>query len=405
MAADGELESFRTPGGHLRITRESVESARTGRKEKREAPGPSSVLRNRREHVEELALEAQELRAKRELARLKKEEREETEREEAEQEARERAAAQRQAQLEIEREHDRKERAKEAAHCNAEYQLADFRDRWADVAVTMLAAREYSWLSPGQRHEIFQALESEIERHSPDQEDRLWSILPHNLRALIEPLERERQADEIRQRVMKDALRSVPWLATEAERARATAAIRDTLRRLDDDAEECDMRVAALEAMQPLRQAIEKRLLDERLIAWAVRELPWSSNDRDEARLGRECTEILAELPANVSETEGKDALEPTISEMREEIEERQAQKQRKWQKETLIEKGVAEVSHYLWRLKQDKEISSEEYLDTNLRAKLQGIVREELESELSGKERSDEVQDLVRDIVDEELD
>ena len=88
------------------------------------------------------------------------------------------------------------------------------------------------------------------------------------------------------------------------------------------------MRVAAQEAIQPLCIAIEKRLLDERLIEWAIRELPyWGRTDRDEARLRRECAEILEELPIDVSEEEAKEALEPTISETCQEIEERQARK------------------------------------------------------------------------------
>ena len=64
----------------------------------------SPVLQNRRERLEELTLEAQEHRARRELARLRQEEQEEAEKQEAEAEAREQAAAQREAELEIERE-------------------------------------------------------------------------------------------------------------------------------------------------------------------------------------------------------------------------------------------------------------------------------------------------------------
>ena len=199
------------------------------------------------------------------------------------------------------------------------------------------------------------------------------TILKRSLESLAEPFQRQQQAQEKRNRMMQYALMKLPYSATEAERVRVTAAIRDALRRLDDDADECEMRVAAQEAMQPLCQAIEKRLLDERLIEWAIRELPyWGQNDRDEARLRRECAEILEELPADVSEEEAKEALEPTISEMCQEIEERQARKQREAQKANLIREGVAEVSHYLWRLKQDGEISSEDYWDSDLRADLE---------------------------------
>jgi len=59
----------------------------------------------------------------------------------------------------------------------------------------------------------------------------------------------------------------------------------------------------------------------------------------------------------------------------------------RETQKGNLIREGVAEVAHYLWRLKQDGEIFSEDYWDTDFRTELQGTFRKELESGLSGEE------------------
>lgn len=203
---------------------------------------------------------------------------------------------------------------------------------------------------------------------------------------------------------MQYALLKLPCLATEADQTRVIATIRDALRRLDDDVDECEMRVAAQDAIQPLCQAIKKRLLDERVIDWAVRELPWSSNARDEARLRRECAEILIELPADASEAEAQEALEPTISEMSQETERRRVREQREAQKSNLIQEGVAEVLRYLWRLKQDGEISSEDYWDSELRRDLEQAVREELQSELTGEETKSEVKDLAREIMDEEL-
>jgi DNA topoisomerase VI subunit B len=81
----------------------------------------------------------------------------------------------------------------------------------------------------------------------------------------------------------------------------------------------------------------------------------------------------LEELPVDASEEEAKEALEPTISELSQEIEKRQARKQREAQKANLIREGVAEVTYYLWRLKQDGEISAEDYLHSDLRAGPQG--------------------------------
>jgi len=405
IVAQKRISAFRTPGGHLRITSESLSRYQSGTNSPMSRE-PSPVLTNRRERIEELALEAQEYRAKRELEKLRREEQVEAERQEAEAEAREQAAAQRETELEIERDRLRHDRIKEAERREGERELTDFRRRWSDEAGTALAAPEYSWLSPGQRNKILEAVEAEIEKRHPADDPRMATILTRILKLLVEPLERQREAQEKRHRAVQYALKNLPYLATEAERVRVTATIRDALRRLDDNADECEMRVAAQEASQPLCIAIEKRLLDERLLEWAIRELPyWGRTDRDECRLRRECAEILEELPSAATEEEAKEALEPTISEMCQEIEDRQARKQREAQKANLIREGVAEVSHYLWRLKQDGEISIEDYWDTGLKSDLEETVREELESELSGEETTKEVASLAHDIIDDELD
>lgn len=63
---------------------------------------------------------------------------------------------------------------------------------------------------------------------------------------------------------------------------------------------------------------------------------------------------------------------------------------------------GRRSAAHDLWQLKQEAEISSEDYWDSELRADLEDVVREELESELSCEECSAEVKDLVCEIIDD---
>ena len=58
----------------------------------------------------------------------------------------------------------------------------------------------------------------------------------------------------------------------------------------------------------------------------------------------------------------------------------------------------------YLWQLKQNGEISSEDYWDSGFRAELEETVKEELESELSGEETTKEVQAIACQIIDEEF-
>ena len=96
-----------------------------------------------------------------------------------------------------------------------------------------------------------------------------------------------------------------------------------------------------------------------------------SRTERDEARISRECSEILADLPLDVTEAEGKEALEPTVREASQEIRQRQAEKERQTRKANLIQQGVAEVSSYLLQLRLDQEIAAEDYFDSEFTADL----------------------------------
>jgi len=66
------------------------------------------------------------------------------------------------------------------------------------------------------------------------------------------------------------------------------------------------MRVAAEEAVRPVREAIERRELEERLIRWAIQELPFTKTEADKAEPRPGCAEILAQLPDDVAEWEAK---------------------------------------------------------------------------------------------------
>ncbi len=404
MAADGHVEGFRTPGGHLRIVAESIEAIREQRPQVRPVRDPSPVLQNRRERLEELTLDVQELRAKRELERLRQEKTQEEAEQLARAEDREREAVERREALALERERLAREELHERRRQEAEKELEAFRCRWLEKANEAVFGREYNWLSAAQRTEILSGLEAEIGKRQPADESRMGTILTRSLEALVEPLRAARDARERRQRLTGEALRSLPYMATETEKVGATAAIREALRPFDDFADVCEMRVATQQAVQPIRQAIEKRTLDERMVRWAISELPWSCTDRDQARIRRECAEILAELPLDATQVEGKEALEATVREACAEIEQRQAEKDRQARKASLIQQGLAEVSSYVSELRRDGEISDAEYWDSDFTTYLRDAVRHELEAELSGDETTQEVGELVRESIDGQL-
>jgi excisionase family DNA binding protein len=200
MVACGKLQAFRTPGGHLRVLAKNLEATRDGRQIQ---PPPvrdaSPVLLNRRERLEELTLEAQEMRARRELANLRRDAQEEAARREAEAQTREEEAVQRQAELELERErlkHEQtqerirleRERHQDRERREAEQQLAAFRCRWLEKANKAVYAYEYRWLSAGQHKEILEGLEAEIMKRQPVDEPRIGAIIARNLESLARAL-------------------------------------------------------------------------------------------------------------------------------------------------------------------------------------------------------------------------
>ncbi|HEY6271197.1 MAG TPA: excisionase family DNA-binding protein [Terriglobales bacterium] len=413
---DGMLDGFQTPGGHLRISAESIESVKEQRPPRaRSGREPSSILQNRRERLEELNIEAQEVRARRELAKLQREEQEEAEEREAQAQARDEEAAQRQAEIELERERLTQEQARERRRIESErfqeqtreeteQRLIAFRQRWCDGAAKAVTSSGPFWLTAAQRKEIVEALEAEIDRRQPADESRMGDIIARSLQALVEAVKTDRDAQERRQRLTAEALWSLPYSATDAEKVKATAAIREALGRIDNFADVCTMRVAAKEAVQPFRQAIERRELDARLVNWVVRQLPTGWTDRDQARIRRECAEILADLPADVSEPEGKEALESTVKEACAEIGKRQAEQDQKARKAQSVTTGLAEINAYMLELLNEDEITSEDYWSSELTRHLESAVRRGLESELTGDESTKQTRKIVRQIVDGEL-
>jgi hypothetical protein len=364
----------------------------------------SPVLRNRRERLEELTLEAQEVRARRELAKLQREDEEEAEQQEDEEEAREQEAAERQAEFELEREQLEQEQAQERARKEAERALAAFRYRWLQEAHQALADPQCRWLSATQKKEIIDSGEAEIGKRRPSDELRMATILVHTIAALMERFQAERQAQKRRQDIIDRAAWSLSVFATDQEKAQATVAVREAIRRLDADTSEDELLTSAKEAVRPIRQAIERRQLKERVLNWAIQQLPWSKTELDAVRARRECAEILAELPEDFSETEAKEALAATVQEACQEIEERHVSQQRQDRKKRLIEQGIAEISSYLYELEREGKITSDERLDADFAQHIRTVVRRGLESELSGDESNKEVRELVREIVDNEI-
>ena len=232
----------------------------------------------------------------------------------------------------------------------------------------------------------------------------MGTMLTHAFAALTERYNAERQAHEARQRIIDRTLWSLSALATDEGDSPRHGRGTGGRRRLDANADEAEMMTATREALLPVEQAVERRLLQERVLDWALWQLPRAKTELDAVRVRRECTEILAELSEDISEIETKEALESTIQEACQEIEARQGRQQRQARKAQLIEQGLAGISAYLLELKSRGEITAEEYFDADFTEHVRTAVRRTLPAELTGEESNKEVRQLVIDMIDAEI-
>ena len=409
MCATGEIPHFKTPGGHLRILVDGLKSIQ-GKADSSTTIRPSSVLQSRRERIEEINLEGQELRAQRELRKLRNEEAAEAEQRRVEDEARQQESERRAraaAQVQI----DRLNREAQESRERAEFeQIVEFRERWFQVAESKV--NEVDRLSAEQRKQLLDALEVEINKRGPADGGRMEMVLVRTVKAVMEPWECEWRREQAEQaarqagaRTMERLLWQFPYQATDSEKADAMAAMKVALVSLPASTSEPELVRVARQAFDPVRQRVDRRLLAERVVQWAVGELPWlGRKEVDELRLRRQCCEIVAGLPVDALEQEMKAAVESVVGTACSEIRRRKANEETAARKAKLIEEAKLQVFLYLGELANEEVITSEEFWDSKLRKGLEHTIEQELLAELSGQENTGEVKVLVRQIVDHEL-
>ena len=340
-----KLRAFRTPGGQLRVLADSLEELQQG-PAVRSAREPSPVLQNKRERVEELGLEAQELRAGHEIRKLRQEDAAEARQKRADRQESARQAEQEAQRLELERQQLEIERHERAEHARAQAALRDFRQRWlahADKRVTGFPGLCFRcpWLTPAQTKELAQALEAEIAKRSPDDEPRMQRIIEDVVDTFLAPLEILREIRRRREQALDRMLLKMSVSRTDSERVRAKALAREALRQVPLDATDDELLSKVQDAIAPISRAIEER----------------------EAREKREAA------------------------------------------KQELIRWASITVGSYRRELHDERSITRQEASDEKLWAEITEDVRDELSQKLTGDESSEEVKELIHAVVDEAFD
>ncbi len=145
LCDSGKLASFRTAGGHLRLPAEAIESYRKGNgASDASASAPSSALRNRKEQLEGLRLDVEEVGVKRQLKRLREEAAEE------EAERADAAEAERQARAEERRQarQEEEERIRQAEEKQRKEDASRQRRAWTSDWVQWILKRVPSGAPP-----------------------------------------------------------------------------------------------------------------------------------------------------------------------------------------------------------------------------------------------------------------
>lgn len=183
LGEERRIKFSRSPGGHIRIARADLNGLL--RHSGNAAAPASSILQNRKERVEDLVLETEELRAKRDLDRLREED---ADRERQRMEARRAEAATRELALveqRLRRASELERRKREQREAEASQRQAEFERRWDRWARERLALRD--WLSFEQRETVLRMVEETVRAHGPQDEDVVQSILTDAIARLCAP--------------------------------------------------------------------------------------------------------------------------------------------------------------------------------------------------------------------------
>jgi excisionase family DNA binding protein len=266
MAEEGRIKFSRSPGGHLRIARRELDGLL---RHSANASAPvSSVLQNRKENVEELVLQSQELRAKRELERM---------REEDEERDRQRVAAQRAeavarelalAEQRLRRASELERRKREQREAQTAGQQAEFERHWFRFAKDRVSI--LNWLSIEQRHAVMDEVSFEIRAHGPEEGDAMEQVLSDTIARVCAPWVFERDVKAKREKLLEESLWALSWYATNQEKARAAADARVAIAQIPLTAEEWEIRAALSAVIEPIRKALAKRDLEQNVAAVAA---------------------------------------------------------------------------------------------------------------------------------------
>jgi excisionase family DNA binding protein len=347
MCVAGQVRAFKTAGGHWRVARAVLENFQ----KRTETGAPtvacvSDVLQTKRERIEELALEAQERRAKREIRKLDEED-SEAERQRkatAQAEELERRRAIEETRLQATRDAaQRRAREREQEEAEKRREWMDGWVAWALDALPTDAPRETEL-------DVAQAVEGTLSRLAPEQpQTTIQRLVLAAIEKALTPWRWQRQISEAVQLSRKELPFCVQRYFEPSEwEVKAMERAREAIRSLPSDSTFEQLRQAAIQAGRQIAAEYEAGEARARAQAQAERE-----------------------------------------------------RQQRRANKSFLVSVGISCVSPYLSKLFSDGDLWDE---DLSRKSEFEVAVRKMLEERLTGDESLEDVRRLAHELLDTEL-
>ncbi len=389
----GQLASFRTPGGHLRIPSESVAAYRDGRPNRNNpANTTSTALQGRRDNLESLRLETEELRVRRDLRKIQEEEQEVENRRKAEAQA---SALRRKEERERRRAETMREtdaRRQKAAEAEAIRRRRQWEIGWTDFALRLLPSDAPQSLEL----DVHQTIGDALAKFDPDQSEQ---IIERMVRAAVdkaqEPWKRRKEIEK----AIEEAPKQLPvlaqgWPGRSEWDIRAITDAADAIALLSEDAPVAKIRAAAVEAGNKVRAEYEAwksgedhREACQQIVQWVF--------DGDDAR--EAVRQALEKLPVGATRAKMDSARDAALAPFR------------------AAKKATADADLYLLHVaNRIEELGNEETgewelgnwserydLAAKLRAKLRPLLIEKLIKETLGV---NEAHEFIDEWLDREL-
>ena len=252
MVARGQLVAFRTPGGHLRFTTDSVRAAKGESIPATAGRVLSSSLQNRRERVEELNLEATEFRAQRQLDTLRREQEQEEAERSAEAEALREERRNHTRAVVLDRQRAKREEAEQRSRRQAAEEAESQRERfvssWLEVCLKELPAG----VPPDLRLEVVNTLTAFLQECHLSEAQTIARIAVAKVADVLAPWQREQDIAAIIEEAraaLPFAAQGLSWSPTEWD-LRARQGCFEAIAELRDSARLEQIRTAARLAVQ-----------------------------------------------------------------------------------------------------------------------------------------------------------